>query len=198
MFLKIKLTAVTLAAVVSLGAIGPAVALPVTVSASGLGINVDQLVVLDNVSPANRILTFSTFSGGSVNFVPPTNSLTMNLAGGVANSLTVASLPGSFTGSDFFMNGNTGDDDFIINALFSGLFTVAGAGGTNTLDVSGLGLSLIDTGSTILNGGNVIVSYSGINFVIGASRIAIAEPGALALLGLGLAGLGFVRRRKTA
>lgn len=196
MYLKSRLAAVTLAAVVSLGAIGPAIAVPLTVSASGANILADQLALIDNLSPGNRVLTFAPFTGGSIVFSPPTSSLTLNLAGGVANSLTVASLPGGFGASDLFMNGNTGDDDFIINTLFSGLYTVAGAGGTNTLDVSGLGLSLIDTGSTILNGGSVIVSYSGIDSVIGANRIP--EPGMLALFGLGLAGLSFARRKRSA
>ena len=63
------------------------------------------------------------------------------------------------------------------------------------LDVSGLGLSLVDTGSSILFNGNPIINYSGIESVVGAVA-AVPEPLSAALISIGLAGIGVASRRR--
>jgi len=69
------------------------------------------------------------------------------------------------------------------------------AGSLNIYEVSG-DMGLTGTGTVMSPDG--IDSISHISFFVGKGEITVPEPGTLALLGLGLIGMGVARRRKVA
>lgn len=87
--------------------------------------------------------------------------------------------------------------DVFVNGLLSGTVAAQGDGDTTTFNLHDLGaftnVTRIDIRDVTDDFG---LAYDDFSFVIASA--AISEPGALALLALGLAGLGLVRRRVSA
>lgn len=100
-------------------------------------------------------------------------------------------------GVDFLDNSSPFDMDLTVNAVSSNFFSNQ----AQTTDENGpLFFGVIDPASftqalIASNDDDLIVNFDFIQF---GEASAIPEPGALALFGIGLAGLGFMRRRRKA
>jgi len=66
-------------------------------------------------------------------------------------------------------------------------------------EMEGMGITLVTSGGTVSGAlGLGVIENQTVLIAIIESPAAVPEPGAIALLGIGLAGLGFARRRKLA
>ena len=114
-------------------------------------------------------------------------TMTIDTQDGVINAIDIDAL-----GLDFYHVGLNGPDGpgFVVNATngVGGDYTLTLA--FTTTNIGSLGGFM---GGTITGGG--ITSPSGFTVATGATGSVIPEPATLALLGLGLAGIGFARRK---
>jgi hypothetical protein len=85
-----------------------------------------------------------------------------------------------------------------ISSPLAGLVYIPSISGFTTAGGSTAGYAQCNTGWWCFIGPNYYSPRSPDDWEYSISRVDVPEPGTLALLGLGLAGLGFGKRRKTA
>lgn len=130
-------------------------------------------------------ISSGTGSAGLGGFGPPT------FAGGLGGCDTDACVSGPFANGGFGGGGGGGWQGGGGGGGYSG-----GGGGDGIDYAGGAGGSYLDgslTGAGFLSGGNTIDGY--VTISTEQIGIGVPEPGTIALFGLGLAGIGFVRRR---
>jgi len=124
---------------------------------------------------------------GRFNITGGSGNVTNETSGIVANVLRVTLQESSLFGVARF---GVGFDEIFFGVTSGDVFSWSGSG---TFDLSAVGLSFGDFQSGVYDG---FADYGGLNgrLVIESSAV-VAEPGTLAILGIGLFALAFARRR---
>lgn len=127
---------------------------------------------------------------------PGTFTLTLEGFGDLATAFDTATQASGIDNSTDA--GQTGSINMTITGLFSygTLANFVGAGlVAGSVDITGFYLGFPDFLDSSIRTGNVSLTY---DITQAPTTTPVPEPGTMAMFGLGLAGLGFIRRRKVA